>query len=189
MQWALMNGDETTGISTMILSAGWDDGDILYQEKEPVLPQDNYGTLSDRLSRKGADLILKSLIDLNKDILEPVPQPEEGVTMAPMIENEACRIDWTQPAEQIHNKVRGLTPAPGAFTFFDETRWKILKTEIIPQMPTQEPGVIITTDFHTIRVAAADAVVEILELQPAGKKAFSAAEYLRGVRSLTGKLL
>jgi methionyl-tRNA formyltransferase len=189
MQWAIMNGEEVTGNTTMYLSAGWDDGDIIYQEKEPIFPDDDYGTLSERLSGKGAHLVLRSLIDIANGTAPRIPQPAEGIVMAPMIQNEECRIDWRRSTHEIYNHIRGLTPIPGAFTLFEEKRWKISKTEIVPEKTSEaEPGTILSTEFNTIRVAAGDGILEILELQPAGKKRMKASEFLRGMQAISGKL-
>ena len=180
IQWAIMNGDSVTGNSTMYLSKGWDDGDVIDQEEEPILPTDTYGTLSQRLAEKGAGLMRKSLHAIAAGTAPRVPQPEAGVVMAPLISNEDARIHWRRPAQQIHNQVRGLNPVPGAFTFLDGQRLKVLRTEVIAATASAEPGTVISTEFNTIRVAAQEGIVEILELQPAGKKAMRASDFLRG---------
>ncbi len=180
IQWAIMNGDSETANTTMYLSAGWDDGDIIYQEDEPILPDDTYASLSERLSQKGAPLIVKTLKDIHAGAAPRTPQPEEGVVFAPLIKNEDAQIDWNRHAYEIHNQVRGLNPVPGAFTHYEGARWKILKTEVIEQAQPTTPGKIVSVEFNTIRVSAKDAFVEILELQPQGKRPMKADEFLRG---------
>jgi methionyl-tRNA formyltransferase len=190
MQWALMNGDTLTGNTTMYLSAGWDDGDMIFQEEEEIDPNDDYGSLSARLAEKGGRLIVKTLLAIQDGTAPRVPQPEEGVVMAPMISNEQCRIDWSKPCREIYNQVRGLNPVPGAYTMHHGKRWKIRKVDFFPDKDVNaEPGTILTTDFNTIRVAAGDGMIEILELQPEGKKPMSAVEFLRGNRELSGTLI
>ncbi len=179
IQWAIMNGEPETGNSTMYLAKGWDSGDVIYQEKEPILENDTYGSLSERLSIKGADLIIRSLIDIDRGAAPRTPQSEEGVTFAPLLKNEDAKIVWTRTAKEIHNQVRGLNPVPGAFTLYQNQRWKIFRTEIIREAPP-ETGTLVSTEFNTIRVTASDAVIEILELQPSGKKPMSASQFLRG---------
>lgn len=179
MQWAIMQGEKTIGNTTMYLAGGWDNGDIIYQEEEPVHPEDNYGSLSQRLAQKGAQLIVKTLIDVKAGIAPRIPQNDELATFAPLISNEDAHIQWNRPAQEIHDLVRGLNPIPGAFTLHEGNRWKVLRTEVIHAAPG-ESGRIMSTAFNTIRVSAADGIVEILELQPAGKKAMTAVEYLRG---------
>ncbi len=179
IQWAIMNGETITGNSTMYLSKGWDDGDVIYQEEEPILESDTYGILAQRLAEKGAELIVKTLIDIEQGTAPRIPQNNEEATFAPLIKNEDARIDWTKKAVDIHNQVRGLNPVPGAFTLYQGNRWKIFKTEIIPTKP-ETPGTLLTTKFNTIRVSASDAVIEILELQSAGKKVMTSDQFLRG---------
>lgn len=179
MQWAIVNGDAVTGNSTMYLSDGWDDGDIIYQEQEPIRPEDCYGTLSERLSEKGGHLVVRTLIDIAAGIAPRIPQNDTDAVMAPKIENEDARIDWKRSARGIHNLARGLNPDPGAFTFFEGKRWKILRTDVLDEKPGV-PGTVVGVEFNTIRVSAADRVVEILELQPEGKKPMTAASFLRG---------
>lgn len=164
----------------MYLNAGWDSGDVIYQVEEPIHKDDDYGSLAQRLSENGAQLLARSILDAAKGTAPRTPQPEEGVVMAPMISNEDARIQWNRPGVAIHNQVRGLHPIPGAFTEWEGNRWKILKTEILSDTPSADPGEIVAAEFNAIRVAAIDSVVEIVRLQPAGKKAMSAAEYLRG---------
>lgn len=188
MQWAIMNGDAVTGNSTMYLSDGWDDGEVIYQEQEPIQPNDTYGTLSERLSIKGGALIVRTLIDIAAGAAPHVPQNHAEAVMAPMIENEDAQIKWQRSAREIHNLVRGLNPIPGAFTMFEGKRWKVLRTEILDEKPG-DPGTVVSTEFNTIRVSAADRVVEILELQPEGKKPMTAASFLRGCAIAAGAAL
>ncbi|RJP22348.1 MAG: methionyl-tRNA formyltransferase [Candidatus Omnitrophota bacterium] len=185
MQWAILNGETMTGNSTMYLAKGWDSGDIIYQEIEPILPTDTYGSLSARLAEKGAALIVKSLIDIDLGVAPRIPQSDDDATFAPLLQNEDAKIQWRRPAKAIHDQVRGLNPVPASFTLYQNERWKILRTEVIHE-PSREPGRLITTQFNTIRVAAADAVVEILELQPAGGKPMTAAQFLRGRKLIDG---
>ena len=151
IQWAIMNGDTHTGNSTMYLSSGWDDGDVIYQEVEPVHPDDSYGTLAPRLAEKGAALVIKSLKDVAAGTAPRIPQPEEGIVMAPMIANEDAQINWNRSAPEIHNQVRGLNPVPGAFTIIEGERVKVYKTEIVPmEYKSAMPGEIISTEFNTL---------------------------------------
>jgi len=185
MQWAIMNGDAVTGNSTMYLADGWDDGDIIYQAEDPILDDDNYGTMSDRLSQKGGDLIVRSLIDIKAGCAPRIVQNDDEATMAPMIKNEDAQINWNRSVQQINDHIRGITPIPGAFTIFEGKRWKVLKADILHESPG-EPGTIMSTEFNTIRVSAADGIIEILELQPEGKKPMKAAAFLRGFKPEDG---
>ncbi len=179
IQWAVMNGDSVTGNSTMYLSKGWDSGDVIYQEEEPIADSDTCGTLSECLAEKGASLMLRSLHDIAAGTAPRVPQNEDEAVFAPQIEKKDARIDWTRTAREIHNQVRGMNPAPGAFTVCGGHRLKVLRTEVIPEQPSK-PGTVVGTEFKTIRVSARDAIVEIHELQPGGKRAMAAGDFLRG---------
>ncbi len=186
IQWTLINGETATANTTMYLADGWDDGDIIYQEEEPVRPRDTAGGLAERLAEKGGRLVLRSLVDIAAGVAPRIPQNEAEATFAPQIKNEDARLDWNRPAREIHNRIRGLNPDPGAFTLCQGERWKILRSEVIEENPASPPGTascpgtIVSTEFNTIRVAARDGIVEILELQPAGKKSMTAASFLRG---------
>lgn len=180
IQWAIMNGDTKTGNSTMYLSKGWDDGDVIYQEEEEIYPDDTYGSLSERLSQKGAALIVKSLRDIEAGTAPRTPQPEEGVVMAPMIANEDCTIDWSRAAQEIHNQIRGMNPTPSAFTTLNGERMKVFRSRVIEMIPQGEPGTVLNTSFDTLRVAADDRIVELLEIQPAGKRRMVVGDFLRG---------
>ncbi|MBI1388954.1 MAG: methionyl-tRNA formyltransferase [bacterium] len=180
IQWALLNGDGQTGNSTMYLSAGWDDGDLIYQEPESIDDADDYGSLSRRLAEKGAVLMVRTLIDIEAGTAPRTPQPEQGVVMAPMIQNEDARVNWNRPAREVFNLIRGLSPIPGAFTEVGGERLKLFRCEMMPFAADAQPGEVISTEFNTIRVAAADGQIEILELQPPGKRRMRAADYLRG---------
>ncbi len=179
IHWPILNGDKKTGNTTMYIAKGWDNGDMIYQEEEPIYDSDTYGTLADRLAQKGANLMLKTIIDVDQGIAPRIPQSEEDVVFAPMIKNEDAKVDWNKPADVIFNHIRGMNPIPGAYTLYKDQRWKLLKSRIIPIKPN-EPGTLHSTEFNTIRISASDAVIEILEIQPSGKKTMSAAEFLRG---------
>jgi methionyl-tRNA formyltransferase len=180
IQWALMRGETETGNTTIFLSEEWDAGDIVYQEPEPIRPDDNYGSLSERLARKGASLMLRTVLDVAQGVAPRRPQDESQATWARLIKPQQEVIDWPCPAIRIHNQVRALSPTPGARTRYRGTLWKILRTEV-PAAPSEgPPGTIADTSFNTIRVHTGDGLLEILEIQPAGKRPMPAMAYLRG---------
>ena len=182
IQRALMNGETETGNSTMYLSDEWDAGDLIYQESEPIRPDDNYGSLSERLARKGADLMLRSVLDVYAGTAPRNPQDESQVTWARLIRPEHEILDWSKPATDLHNQVRALAPEPCARTSCKGTIWKILRTEVPYAISHEIPGTVVHTSFNTIRVSTGNGVLEILELQPAGKKAMTVDAFLRGHR-------
>lgn len=189
INWAIINGDTSTGVTTFFLRHEIDTGDIIAQERIDILPEDNVGIVHDKLMMLGAELTIKTVDDIIKGELNPIPQEQllngEEPTPAPKIFKEDCRIDWNKSAEAIHNLVRGLSPYPAAWTELQPQahapiNWKILSTRI-NEKQSSLPGHI-TVEGNRLYVDAADYRLEILSLQPQGKKPMSAADYLRGAR-------
>lgn len=189
---AIMNGDTETGVTTFFLSHDIDTGDIISQERVEILPEDNVGTLHDKLMHLGSRLTLQTIADILNDSVSPVPQDKllagAEATQAPKIFKEDCLIDWNRPASDIHNQVRGLSPYPGAWTAIaddsgNRSQLKIFETRLDPaSAPALAPGSI---DISGGRFFAgtADGTIEILSLQPQGKRRMPAADFLRGLRS------
>ena len=188
---AVMNGDTETGVTTFMLKHEIDTGDILRQERVAINPDDNVGDVHDRLMTLGADLTIDTVEHIIAGDLKPVAQNEligdTEPTPAPKIFAEDMEIDWTRPAPQIHNQVRGLSPYPAArarFAFGDgEESVKIYRTAIAPGKAASAPGTIQVAADH-MYVSTGDGVLEILDLQPAGKKCMPVADYLRGARQI-----
>lgn len=187
INWAIINGDTVTGVTTFFLKHEIDTGDILRQESIEILPEDNVGTVHDKLMMLGADLTIDTLEHILAGDLKPMPQDEllkgEEPTPAPKIFKDTCRIDWSKPGVQVHNLVRGLSPYPAAWTDLGDTTIKVFATKVDSDMPSREPGRIYAEDGH-LYADAADCRVEILELQPQGKRRMAAADFLRGNRDL-----
>lgn len=190
INWAIINGDTETGVTTFFLKHEIDTGDIIAQERIDILPSDNLGSVHDKLMMLGADLTIRTVEDILKGELCPIPQDQllngEEPTPAPKIFKDTCKIDWTCPAVSIHNLVRGLSPYPAAWTEIPlEGRaplsMKVLETSVSSQPSRGEPGTI-TVSNNRLLVNTADNQIEILRLQPQGKKPMSAADYLRGAR-------
>lgn len=186
---AVMNGDTETGVTTFMLKHEIDTGDILQQERITIDDNEDVGSVHDRLMVLGAGLTVDTVRHIVAGDLKPVPQEAllqgEEPTPAPKIFAEDCMIDWTRPARDIHNQVRGLSPYPGARTNLradgrDEA-FKIFRTALCPGRAGQTPGRV-TISGGKMFIAAGDGQLEILELQPAGKKRMTAADYLRGAR-------
>ena len=193
INWAVINGDTETGVTTFFLKHEIDTGDILRQERVEILPTDNVGDVHDRLMALGADLTLDTIDHIVAGDLKPIPQEQllkgEEATPAPKIFKDTCRIDWNKGAMAIHNLVRGLSPYPAAWTEIHEPSseatapLKIYKTAIVQESGgTQQPGTI-TIGKGRMTVACGDGgIIEILELQTAGKRRMHTDEYLRGAR-------
>jgi methionyl-tRNA formyltransferase len=180
IQWAIINGEQETGVTTMRLDPGMDTGDLLLQERMPILPEDTAGSLSARLAERGADLMIRTLKGLESGEILPAPQDHAQATLAPILEKEAGKIDWTQSAVDILNRVRGLSPWPGAYTFYQDERWSIWKAKLGDPTAGGPPGTIQKTGREGISVATGQGLLEILELQPANRRRMTAGEFLAG---------
>ncbi len=185
LNWALINGYCKTGLTTFLIEKRVDAGNILLQHEAVIEPDDDAGSLSERFSRLGADLILQTL-DLMEDDNLPIQKQEGKVTRAPKITVETCRLDWKRSAESLHNLVRGLSPVPAAFSTLKCRRLKIFKTQVIEQSATVDPGEIVETTNDMIVVATGDYHLGISELQAEGKRRMTAGEFLRGNQGLIG---
>lgn len=196
INWAVMNGDTETGVTTFFLKHEIDTGDVIAQERIPILPTDNVGDVHDKLMELGAGLTLKTVDDIVAGTLSAVPQEQllngEEPTPAPKIFKETCHIDWNRPAREIHNHVRGLSPYPAAWSELcdaDSTEAacmtvKIFSTAICdaPDASEECPGTAHITDNALTVVCGDGKLLEILELQPAGKRRMATSEFLRGAR-------
>lgn len=191
---AVMNGDTETGVTTFMLKHEIDTGDILGQERIAIGPDDCVGDVHDRLMHIGARLTLATVNDIIAGTLSPVPQEKllngEEPTPAPKIFKEDCRIDWNRPATEIHNLVRGLSPYPAAWAMMaigdaEPATVKILKTRIVPCSGGNHVPGRTTIDCDRIIVDCGDGSIDIERLQPAGKRAMDAAEFLNGLGART----
>ena len=182
LNWALINGDTETGVTTFFLQSKVDTGEMLVQRRIPVLPEDDAGTLHDKLALLGAETLLDTIHQIADEQTKPVKQDESGVSVAPKIFKDTCHIDWTKPAEQIHNLVRGLSPYPAAFTEMNGITYKIFKTTVSTTQRAGESGTISVVDPKTgIAVVCGDhREIWIKELQPPSKKRMTSQEFLRG---------
>ena len=174
---AIMAGDKETGVQVMRMEAGLDTGPILLSETTPISPEETAGSLHDRLSEIGAQLLPRTLAALERGALEETPQGEAGVTYAHKISPQEAKIDWTAPAAEVDRHIRGLAPFPGAWFETGSARIKALFSMLA--VGSGAPGQILRADDKLI-VACGDAAVELTILQRAGKKAQSAGEFLRG---------
>ena len=185
INWAIINGETETGNTIMRMDEGMDTGDILMQESIHISPKDTAGMLIDRLSRLGARLITEALPLIEAGTLAPKKQDASQATLAPLLKKEAGLIHWDLSAGEIHNRVRGFNPWPGAYTFLDEKLVKILEAEAV--VGSGEPGVIYLNEQQQLDIGTGKDMLRILRLQPEGKKPMTAEEFLRGHRDVKGK--
>jgi len=193
IHYAVMRGEPTTGVTIMYMDVGLDTGDMLAKVEVPIEETDTTGTMFEKLSAAGADLLRRMLPDLLAGRIEAVPQDNDAAVYSPNISRDDERIDWSRPARAIFNQARGLNPFPGAFTTWNGDVLKIWRCAPPSANeggnPSHEPGTVLGASSEGMLVQAGDGPVVVTELQPAGKKAMSAAEFMRGGGIETGTVL
>lgn len=189
---AILAGDSVTGITLMLMDAGLDTGPILTQKQIYIGPEETAGELSERMAHVGADMLIEALPAYLSGELQPRPQPEEGVTYAPRLSDDDARLDWHQPADMLHRRVRAFAPAPGAWTTLpDGSRFKILRATLLPAgeaLPQGEPGTV-GVWHQTPVVRAGEGALILQQVQAAGKRPLNGDVFLRGHRALIGAVL
>ena len=181
INWAIINGEKETGVTTFFLKHEIDTGSIIYQEKEPIHPDDNVGALYERLMMKGSHLVLKTIVAINSDSVIPKRQDESKFTHhAPKIFKETCQIAWSKSADEIHNLVRGLSPYPAAWTTLNGKICKVYTTAVVEQTAIREVGTYLTDNKSFLHFQTDTDLIAILSLQLEGKKRMDIGEFLRG---------
>ncbi|MGW4551103.1 methionyl-tRNA formyltransferase [Streptomyces violaceorubidus] len=186
VQHALMAGDEITGASTFLIEEGLDSGPVYGTVTETIRPTDTSGDLLTRLAFAGAGLLAATMDGIEDGSLAAVPQPGEGVTLAPKISVEDARVDWTAPALRVDRVVRGCTPAPGAWTTFRGERLKLVHVVPLPDRTDLAPGQL-AAGKNNVYVGTGSHAVELLWVQAQGKKPMRAADWARGARITEGE--
>lgn len=189
VQWSLINGDEETGVTTLIINEQLDAGPILLQKKTPIEPEDNVERLSHRLANLGATLLTETISLLKANDLYPTPQNDQEATPAPSLKKEDGRLDFTQKAKGLVNQIRGMTPWPGATTSLNGQRLKIFWAEELPRKPQGQPGEVVAVGPLGIEVACTGSSLLIKEVQREGKKRMPAGEFLKGHSLTPGTIL
>jgi methionyl-tRNA formyltransferase len=182
IQSAILHGDKETGVTTMYLNEKMDEGDIIFQQVEPIFPDDTSAKLHDRLAQLGANLLVETISAIDRGMAPRHPQEPAAVAYARKFVKEDGRVDWTKPAEAIERQVRAFDPWPGAFTFFGERLVKLWKVQVVPDAAL-EPG-----ELNGELVGAGVGGLRLLEVQPAGKKRMGYEVFLRG-HSIAGQRL
>jgi methionyl-tRNA formyltransferase len=189
VQHAVLAGDEVTGASTFRIEEGLDSGPVFGVLTEEIRPTDTSGELLDRLARSGARLLAATMDGIEDGTLQAVPQPAEGVTLAPKITVEDARIDWSAPALRVDRVVRGCAPAPGAWTLFRGERLKLAgPVRLLTDRAGLAPGELAVAK-NSVRVGTGSHEVELGDVQPQGKKPMGAGDWARGVRIEPGETL
>jgi len=180
IQWAVLNGDKVTGVSTMYLAKEMDAGDVIFSEETEIGEQETAGELFDRLADMGAELLVKTLDAIEAGTAPRTPQDHTKATFTTMINKTMCPIDWNRTPREIVKHVCGLSPWPVATAEIDGTLMKIHQVEISDQKTSAAPGKVIAAGKRGITVACKDGAVTITELQAPGKKRMAAADWLLG---------
>jgi len=188
MQYSLMAGDAETGVTTMMMDAGLDTGDILLQASLGLDTVADLGDLEAKLAEVGADLLMETLMALQRGDCPRIPQDASFVTLAPSLPPETGALDWSRPAIELHNLVRGVTPKPGAYAFVQGKRLKIWRTEVI-ENSVGTVGTIETLGGGGIIVHTSEGALRLCEVQPESKGRMAADAWARGVRLTVGQTL
>ncbi|MGA5107717.1 methionyl-tRNA formyltransferase [Streptomyces cellulosae] len=188
VQHAIMAGDEITGATTFLIEEGLDSGPVYGTVTEEIRPTDTSGDLLTRLAFAGAGLLAATMDGIEDGTLKAVPQPSEGVSLAPKVTVEDARVDWRAPALRVDRVVRGCTPAPGAWTTFRGERLKIVQARPVPERTDLAPRQL-SAGKNNVYVGTGSYAVELLWVQPQGKKPMRGADWARGVRIAAGETL
>ncbi|MFF5921237.1 methionyl-tRNA formyltransferase [Streptomyces flavochromogenes] len=188
VQHSLMAGDEVTGASTFLIEEGLDSGPVYGVVTEDIRPTDTSGDLLTRLAFAGAGLLAATMDGIEDGALQAVPQPVEGITLAPKIQVEDAHVDFAAPALRVDRVVRGCTPAPGAWTVFRGERLKLIQVTPLPDRTDLAPGQL-AAGKNNVYAGTGSYAVELLWVQPQGKKPMKAADWARGVRIAPGEVL
>ncbi|OEJ31125.1 methionyl-tRNA formyltransferase [Streptomyces subrutilus] len=186
VQHSIMAGDQLTGASTFQIEEGLDSGPVYGILTEEIRPTDTSGDLLTRLAFAGAGLLAATMDGIEDGTLRAVGQPADGISLAPKITVEDARIDWTAPALRADRVVRGCTPAPGAWTVFRGERLKLISVGLVPDRTDLAPGVLAPAK-NNVYVGTGSHAVELLWVQPQGKKPMRGADWARGVRIAPGE--
>lgn len=187
IQWAVLNDEKTTGITTMLMGEGLDTGDILEKAETEIGENETAAELFDRLAELGAKLVVHTLEGLEKGEITPAKQNEEEATYAPMLNKELCPIDFNEPVRKVHKKICGLSDWPCATTTINGKRLKVYRSEIVEGKANKEPGTVVNSKDLT--VACSDGLIRFIEIQAEGSKRMKTADYLRGKPVEEGTIL
>lgn len=180
INWALINGETRTGVTTILMNEWMDAGDILLQRETDIAPEDDALTLSHHLSILGAKLLFETISQLKRGLLHPLPQDHSKASYAPLLKKEDGHIDWKKEAKIIHHQIRGTFPWPGGFTTWENKFLKIFKSKVIDEEMKEQPGTVSQVSLEGIKVATGKGYLVLTELQLQDRKKMSAAEFIRG---------
>jgi methionyl-tRNA formyltransferase len=184
INWAIINGETKTGVTTFFIEKQIDTGDILFQEESPIYEDDTAGDLHDRLKEQGARLVVKTVNAIREGDCEPQPQPtpEKPLKKAPKIQKSDCEIDWSRPLVEVYNFIRGLSPFPGAWTTIEGDMFRVFEVEKEETTPDYDPGTAVTDGKTYMKVAVPKGYIQLKNVQRAGKRKMKVGAFLQGYR-------
>lgn len=183
INWAIINGEKESGVSTFFLKQEIDTGDLLFSERVEIDQKDTAGDLHDKLMKTGSELLVRTVNAIETgDYAEQSQIFGKDFKIAPKIFKEDCLINWNQPAEKVFNFIRGLSPYPTSYTYLNDKIMKIFSAEREPNSTATQPGTFLTDNKTYLKFACADGYISVLEIQLEGKKKMKVDEFLRGVR-------
>ena len=180
INWAIIKGEQETGVTTFFIKHEIDTGDVLFQEKLAIGENETAGEVHDKMMMLGAEVVLKTVQAIESRDYELKMQDNSLATKAPKIFHETCEIDFNQPAVAVHNFIRGLSPYPAAWAMFQENKFKILRTQIVHESHQLTPGALLTDNKSYLKIACSEGVVEVLDLQMHGRKRMKTKDFLNG---------
>jgi methionyl-tRNA formyltransferase len=189
IQWAIINGEKETGVTTMWMDEGIDTGDMLLSERVPIGPEDTAQTLHDRLAKEGADLLIRTLEQLSSGSLVATPQNHSEATYARSLKKEDGCVDWTKDATTLDAFIRGMNPWPGAFTLLAGKRLRLFRAKILCRKTSQAPGSVLDGFPGDLDVATGRGALTLREVQLDSGKRLPVADFLRGCPVLPGTVL
>ncbi|WP_350345121.1 methionyl-tRNA formyltransferase [Proteinivorax tanatarense] len=187
IHWALLKGEKTTGVTTMLMDEGMDTGDILIKRTVTISDQDNVATLHERLSKVGATTLIETLDKLKSQEIVPQPQNSKLATYAPKLTKDLCKINWSEDNIKVFNRIRGLNPWPGAYTYFRGARVKVFESEISNKDYKKTCGEVISVDHKGLLVQSKNSSIYLKVLQPENKKKMDAISFVNGYNIKEGE--
>ncbi|MGL5714927.1 MAG: methionyl-tRNA formyltransferase [Paraclostridium sp.] len=180
INWVIINGEEKTGVTTMYMDAGLDTGDMILKREVPLTDEITAGELHDKMMFIGADVLKETIELIAKGEAPREKQNNDETCYAPMMDKALGNIDWSKPAKDIHNLIRGINPWPSAYTTYEGQTMKVWKTIVLDRTSTETPGTILSVSKEGIEVSTKDNVLLVKEIQMSGKKRMIVSEYIKG---------
>ncbi len=188
INWAIINGENETGVTTMLLNEDMDAGDMLLKSKTPISADETAQTLHDRLAKIGSELLLKTIELMQENRIKPIPQDNKQASFAPKLKKQDWSIDWNKNADEIKNQIRGTIPWPVSFTHYQGKTLRIFKAEAIHDRPEKTCGTVVRAD-QELGIATGFGTLYLLEVQIEGKRRMRIEEFLKGHKIKKGELL